>query len=251
VDDVLQPGPQRPVVRIGDTVRRVAGWWTPAVQHLLAYLHDVGFPYAPRPLGIDDQGREVLSYIDGDSGRATRDRVIPDSGLASYARFLRAYHEAVAGYRPPTDAEWAYGPMPFGAGDVICHGDFGSWNLVWRGDEPVGIVDWDLAYPGPALDDVAYALVYGVPFRSDDDAIQHFGHTEPPDRRRRIEVFARAYGIDPDGLADAAIARQHKYARQIRHLHDRGLAAPWTTTPSVVANEQAARWSEANRQLFE
>ncbi|MEK8169329.1 hypothetical protein NKH77_04555 [Streptomyces sp. M19] len=32
---------------------------------LLAHLHEVGFRAAPRPLGIDDQGREVLTYLPG------------------------------------------------------------------------------------------------------------------------------------------------------------------------------------------
>ena len=38
------------VVRIGDTVRRPAGPWTPAVHALLGHLHATGFPGAPRPL---------------------------------------------------------------------------------------------------------------------------------------------------------------------------------------------------------
>jgi hypothetical protein len=45
------------VVRVGDTVRRPAGPWTPAVHALLAHLHAVGFHGAPAPLGIDQQGR--------------------------------------------------------------------------------------------------------------------------------------------------------------------------------------------------
>jgi hypothetical protein len=237
-------------VRVGDTVRRLAGWWTPAVHHLLAHLHDIGFPYAPRPLGIDDESRDVLSFIAGESGRACRLRVIPDAGLAAYARLLRAYHDAVADYRPPPDADWAVGRLRLADGEVICHGDFGSWNLVWRGAEPVGIVDWDLAYPGPALDDVAYALVYSVPFRDDATAIAHFGFTEPPRRRHRLTTFAEAYGVDTAGLVDAVIARQWKYAAHLGVLHDRGLDAPWATTGSIHQAEQAAAWTEANRGLF-
>jgi hypothetical protein len=35
------------------------------VQALLSHLHAVGFDGAPRPLGIDERGREVLSFIPG------------------------------------------------------------------------------------------------------------------------------------------------------------------------------------------
>jgi hypothetical protein len=48
-------------VRIGDTVRRTAGAWTPAVHALLAHLESKGFPGAPRPRGLDESGREILT----------------------------------------------------------------------------------------------------------------------------------------------------------------------------------------------
>ena len=49
------------VVRIGDTVRRETGPWTTAVHALLRHLEETGYPYAPRVLGIDEQGKEILS----------------------------------------------------------------------------------------------------------------------------------------------------------------------------------------------
>jgi len=53
------------VVRVGDTVRKPAGFWTPAVDTLLTHLRRAGFTGAPRPLGRDDQGRQVLEYVPG------------------------------------------------------------------------------------------------------------------------------------------------------------------------------------------
>lgn len=52
------------IVRVGDTVRRTPGPWTPPVHTLLEHLVSVGYP-APRPMGFDDRGREVLSYEPG------------------------------------------------------------------------------------------------------------------------------------------------------------------------------------------
>ncbi|MEN3273946.1 MAG: hypothetical protein V7636_2707 [Actinomycetota bacterium] len=251
MDEVeLQAGPYRPVHRVGDAVRRKASWWTPAVHDLLRHLNDIGFALAPTPLGIDEQGREILSYIEGDSGRTTWPLIVDDEGLASFAIALRDYHRAVAGYRPPPDADWAYGQQPMRPGDIVCHGDFGAWNLVWRDGRPVGIVDWDLAYPGPPRDDVAYALEFSAPFRDDEQAITWQGFTEPPDRRHRIAVFADAYGISTDGLVDAVIERQWLTARHTRILKARGLVAPWTTTESVLGNDDHARWSDEHRHLF-
>ena len=39
------------VVRVGGTVRKPAGFWTPAVEALLSHLRCSGFTGAPRPLG--------------------------------------------------------------------------------------------------------------------------------------------------------------------------------------------------------
>jgi len=57
-------------VRVGGTVRRPAGPWTPAVHALLSYL-TVRVPGIPRVLGRDERHREVLTYLPGrvvDSG---------------------------------------------------------------------------------------------------------------------------------------------------------------------------------------
>jgi hypothetical protein len=54
------------VMRIGGTVHRNAGPWMPAVHELLSHLEGAGFRGAPRPLGTDEDGREVLTYIPGE-----------------------------------------------------------------------------------------------------------------------------------------------------------------------------------------
>src|SRR3954466_7887586 len=90
---VLQDDPHRQVVRIGDTVRRPLHPWSPTIQELLRHLEGVGFPYAPRLLGIDADGREVLIYIDGESGGAAWAKVVEGTGLVAMARLLRDYHD--------------------------------------------------------------------------------------------------------------------------------------------------------------
>ena len=50
----LADGSMTTVVRVGDTVRRPVGRWTPAVHSLLRHLEAVGFEGAPRVLGFDD-----------------------------------------------------------------------------------------------------------------------------------------------------------------------------------------------------
>jgi hypothetical protein len=91
--------------RAGDTVRRVAGPWTPAVHALLGHLRANGFPEAPTPLGVDEHGREVLGYIEGDVPTYPLPGwALSDEALVAVAELIRRLHDASAGFNPPPDA---------------------------------------------------------------------------------------------------------------------------------------------------
>src|SRR6185503_6959872 len=53
------------VVRVGHTIRRPIDGRGPLAHGLLHHLERRGFNGAPRFLGIDNAGREVLSFIPG------------------------------------------------------------------------------------------------------------------------------------------------------------------------------------------
>src|SRR5262245_42072127 len=159
------------VVRVGDTVRRPAGPWTPAVHALLRHLHEVGFRGAPRPLGLDEQGREVLTYAAGNVPWPDRfDLLAPEDQVARVGRLIRDLHDALEGFTPPPGAQWqALMPAPAdasGTQEMIIHHDLAPWNLVLpaegTGDEWV-FIDWDGAAPGTRLWDLAYAAHGFVP----------------------------------------------------------------------------------------
>jgi hypothetical protein len=150
------------VVRVGDTVRRPIGPHTAAGPALLSYLHAAGFAGAPRPLGIDEQGREVLSFIPGTVPWPDRfDLFEPGDRLVRAARLIRDFHDAVTGFTPPADAHWQVLIPAEGPCDIIAHHDLAPWNLVvgsrWA------FIDWDCAAPGTRLWDVAYAVHGFVP----------------------------------------------------------------------------------------
>jgi len=235
-------------VRIdGDRVFRPAHPWTLTVHALLRHLRARGFDRVPEPLGVvDDQ--EVLRYVPGESGPAGWAKVVPDQGLRAFARLLREYHDATVGFVAPEGATWA---LPPGPGDeVVRHGDVGPWNAVWRGDAPVALLDFDFARPGTRLDDVAYALEYVAPFRSDEEALRWHAFATPPDRRGRIETFAHAYGLtDTTGLVDAVIAGQRRDIAHVRDLAARGIEPQRTWVAEGHLDDLAARvrWSETHR----
>ncbi len=178
---------------------------TPTVHAFLAHVRGQGLDSVPEPLGIGDVER--LGFLDGESGGDAWHHQHTDEGLASAARLLRRVHDAGQDWTPSTNAVWG-APVQEGEDLVPCHGDPGPWNFVWRDQEAVGLIDWDYLHPAPRLDDVAYALRWFVPMRSDELALEWHHFPEVPDRRHRISVFLEAYGGLPEfDVVEAVTAR--------------------------------------------
>jgi Phosphotransferase enzyme family len=219
----------RDVVRVGDTVRRPAGRWTPAVQALLKHLHEVGFTSAPLPLGVDGEGREVLSFIPGTVPWPHHfDLLEADDRVVRVGRMIREFHDAAASFTPPVDAKWQV-LIPSEGDEIIAHHDLAPWNLV-IGDRKWAFIDWDSAAPGGRLWDLAYALHGFVPLSADP-------RWQQLDIARRLRTLVDAYGLDQaqrrelvpmlgrrtrsmhDFLAAAGSNRQEPWARLWREGH--------------------------------
>lgn len=253
-EDVLQDDAHRQVVRLGDTVRRPVQPWSATVHALLVHLETVGFTRAPRFLGIDDRGREILSHIEGAAGPSGWAEVQAEEGLTAFARLLRDYHDATEGFVPPDGAVWAPGGAEPAAGDVVSHGDFGPWNVVWRERRAVGLIDFDFARPAPRLHDIAYALQFAAPFRDDAECVRWLRYPRPPDRRRRLERFCAAYGLtSTEGVVDAVVDRQRENVDRVRRLAAAGIEpqAAWASDGYLRELEEKLAWSEAHRHLFQ
>lgn len=172
------------VVRIGETVRRPSKPNSAFVRALLAHLRGEGFDAAPRYLGADERGREILSFQPGEVP-AEIDSTISDETLVAAARLIRAYHDATA------DSALA------GEDEVVCHNDLSPCNFVFRDGKPVGIIDFDAAAPGVRLRDLGYAIFLWLNVGTDG--------LPPSEQARRIRLFCDAYGIEPDAKVIDAI----------------------------------------------
>ena len=202
IGDGITPG----IVRVGETVRRPLRPFSLTVQAYLAHLRDAGFAGAPLPFGVDEQGREVLSFVPGDVPRnPLPPETAGDDVLVALAGLIRRLHEASAGWTPPPDAVW--GGTPANAGpitertELISHRDYYPGNVIFRDGLPVALIDFDLAMPTTRLYDIANALWYWAPLRDPRDRAPAFADADIP---HRVAVFADAYGMTARQRAELA-----------------------------------------------
>lgn len=220
-EQVLQGGVNT-VVRVGTTVRRPVGPWTPAVHALLAHLADRGFAGAPRAYGVDEQGREVLDFVEGEVlTYPLPPAAVSDEGLASVGRLLREYHDLTLDFVPKAaGAVWYLEPRE--PVEVLCHGDFAPHNVVFREGRAVAVIDFDTAHPGSRVWDFAWtACCFGLFPDSEGDAPDA---AEAPDAAdasdalaapvRRVAVLADAYGL---GVRERETLPE-VMAERLRHL---------------------------------
>ncbi|QDP98662.1 phosphotransferase [Microlunatus elymi] len=188
------------LVRVGDTVRGPLGSNSALVHAALDHLESVGFVGAPRFLGVDDQGRAVLSYVDGEvAGRPRPDWIADEGRLISVARLLRSLDDAMIDFGIP-DIELEQNPDPEGIpparsypSDFIGHRDVTPENVIFRDGVAYALIDFDLARPSTRMQEVQGALVYWAPISDPADRDRRLRDVDP---FRRARLFADAYGLD-------------------------------------------------------
>jgi Phosphotransferase enzyme family len=208
-------------VRIGDEVHRPAQRWTTTVHAVLRHLERAGFEGAPRVLGFDDLGREVLTYLEGETVGGQQpwpDWVSSADALTQVGGWLRRLHDATADFVPPDGAEWFAG-QDWRAGLVIGHHDAAPYNAVWNRGRLAGFVDWDTAGPSSREFDLAYSTLLWVPLLASGSAWP-VEIRSPEERRRRLHLLLDGYGYDVDRsrFGDAVVRRARINAAVTRRL---------------------------------
>jgi Putative homoserine kinase type II (protein kinase fold) len=242
------------VVRVGDTVRRPVRASTPAVHALLAHLEAAGFDGAPRALGVDDQGRQVLSYVPGTAAsRPLPEYAVSEETLVALARLLRRFHDAAAGFVPPPGAVWEDGSGDDGEPEIIGHCDVTPENVVFRDGLPVALIDFDLARPVTRLFDVVTTLRHWAPIADPVDADPRQRHL---DVGRRLRLFCDAYGLPARDRRRVVEVARLRFGRSYAAMRARaareggGWARMWASGAGDRIR-RAAAWLDAHQEELE
>jgi Phosphotransferase enzyme family len=249
------------VVRVGDTVRRPVQANSPLVHSLLTHLEKQGFDGAPRFLGIDNRGREVLTYIDGEvAGRPRPEWIADEDRLRSVARLVRRYDAAAATFVPGPEAQPAAGlpdppgtpPAPPYPPELIGHVDITPENVVFQDGKAKALIDFDLAKWATRADEIFNMMMWWAPLGDPADADPLLKGVDVP---RRCAILADAYEASkPDRMriVDVAIMRSRR-SRQLMKRNAEQLGGGWRRMWDDGVGDQINRrvaWLERNADIL-
>lgn len=252
----LEGGGRTEVHRLGNVVIRGTGPWTLAVHALLRHLEHVGFTAAPRLVGpgLDDEGREMLTFIEGEF---TQPGPWSLDGAAALGVLLRELHEATATFRPPPDAVWFpwHGRDLGSPGKVIGHCDVAPWNIVARQGMPVALIDWETAGPVDPL--VELAQLCWLNAKLHDDIVAASEHLPRlADRARQLAAIVDGYGL-PVAQRRGFIDRIIEFAicDTAGEADDAAITPDTTAHPialwAMAWRARSAAWMIRNRRVLE
>jgi hypothetical protein len=201
------------VVRVGGTVRRPHQATSAAVAAYLNHLESVGFDGAPRYLGRDEQGRDVLSFLDGTvAGDPVEAWAAADGVLPSVGRLVRALHDASAGWVPGVElgahvVGRPTAPLPDGEQRLVSQKDVTPQNVVFRDGSAEALIDFDLVGWTTRSVDLANTAMHWVPLSDPRDRGPAY---QDIDVAGRLRLLVDGYGADAVSgkqLLDAATLR--------------------------------------------
>jgi hypothetical protein len=242
------------VVRVGPHVLRPSSAHSRSIHAFLRAVRHAGFEGAPMPVGIDEDGRERLVFIDGDVPVPPYpDWSQSETALASTARLLRGLHDAARRF----DAQgltWQDSLADPAGGTLVCHNDVCPENVVFRDGIAVAVLDFEFAAPGRPVYDVAHLARLCVPIEDDFDQAR-LGW-RPGDRPARLRLVADAYGLDRGGRAEllpamnAAIDRLESAVRRSVAAGDPVSVELWNRTGGGERYDRRRRWWTDHHDQF-
>ena len=244
------------VTRVGPEVLRPSNPNSPSIHRFLSGLRDTGFEGASMPVGIDDDGRERLLFIEGDVPLPPYPAWAQlDSALASIAILMRRFHDTSRSF-DSTGSTWSDEMVDPAGGPIVCHNDVCLENVVFKRGIAVGLLDFDFAAPGRGVYDLAQMARMCVPI--DDDVNAARLGWQPADRPARLRLVADAYGLDQTSrpellaiLSDTIVSAGGAFVRRRVEAGDPNFINMWNEMGGKNRFDRRRRWWAEHQNRFE
>jgi len=206
-------GTRNQTVKIGNIIHKKAPEQHPMVRAYLLYLEKEKMQGVPRFLGIDEQGRDMLSYLPGKTMGPDYPHDHPclhsDQCVIDTARFMRKLHDISVGFLPrAVEAGWINPFFSNEAPEIICHGDAATWNFVFVNDRIAGLFDFEQAYPGTRY----WELASTVPMMSFPLPYDYNPNLHADKAKRQVKLFFEEYGMPcPTNFIEIVVARMLRF----------------------------------------
>ncbi|MFC1572332.1 phosphotransferase [Candidatus Eisenbacteria bacterium] len=219
IETPLTGGGRTAVSRKGQVVFREAGPWVSTVHALLKHLERIGFPGSPRVVGsgFDSQGRETLTFIDGEF---VHPGPWSEQAFFNIGQLIRDLHRATASFSVPEKAIWRewHGRHLGNPSLSIGHCDTGPWNIVSRDGLPYALIDWEVAGPVDPLTELAQCCWLNAQLH-DDDVAESVGLPSLHDRAHHARYILDGYEL-PNSQRVGFVERMIEFA-----VHDAAIQA--------------------------
>lgn len=241
----LEGGNLSEVYTDGKIVYKTATKYSKTIHRYLKHLEEKGIEFVPKSMGFDKTGREMLSFVSGETMENYPDVSeieLKIQIIRKAASMLRQLHDASVDFKCLDDDKWFLEYNGYLSKNVICHNDFAPYNVTFDKHIPVGIIDFDTVCPAPREWDLAYAIYRFVPLSKEVFDIKSGNYRDydkeldAQERKILINEFLESYDISFD-VKEIVIQR----LESLVNLFDRECAK---------GNESFIKMKNEGHQLF-
>jgi tRNA A-37 threonylcarbamoyl transferase component Bud32 len=177
------------VTKIGKFVHRPCCNNSSFVHNTLLWKEKKNPTIAPHFIGIDDDGREIITFLEGYSPDNLGN--FSNKQLYNAGKIINNLHNVLSDF---PDCKYD---------QTVCHNDLSPCNFMFQNDAPYAVFDWDTAEIGDPMNDLAYSIWMWCDIGNREQSIELVND--------KINSIMDGYGIKRFDISDKIIEQMERH----------------------------------------